>query len=113
MMVCLLQLAFELYHTFQQFMAGHFLRYLWAYKCDSAQASDTNLHADQAAVSVNIWLTPDETNLDPTSGGLVIFTTKPPADWDFEKCNTDADIVYEKLLKPTGYANGTIPHKQK
>ena len=108
----LLQLAFELYHKFPKFMKGHFLRYLWAYKYDSSHASGINLHADQAAVNVNIWLTPDEAKLDHTSGGLVVFTAKPPADWDFEKFNTDTDFVYEQLLKPTGYANVTIPHKQ-
>jgi hypothetical protein len=65
-----------------------------------------------AAVNVNIWLTPDDANLDPSSGGLVVFTAKPPPDWDFTRFNTDTDVVHEMLFKPTGYANHTIPHKQ-
>lgn len=92
-------------------MEGHFLRYLWAYKYDST-LTGINTHADQAAVNVNIWLTPDEANLDPDSGGLVVFTVKPPMDWDFEKYNTATDFVHETLLRPSGYANRTIPHRQ-
>lgn len=107
----LLQLAFELYHKLPRIMKGNFLKYLWAYKYDS-EYTGINTHADQAAVNVNVWLTPDEANLDPTSGGLVVFTAKPPRDWDFRRFNTDTDEVHELLLKPTGYANVTVPHKQ-
>ena len=107
----LLQMAFELYNKLPRIMKGHFLKYLWAYKYDS-EYTGINTHADQAAVNVNIWLTPDEANLDPNSGGLVVFTAKPPPDWDFKKFNTDTDEVHELILKPTNYAKVTIPHKQ-
>lgn len=107
----LLQLAFELYHKFPRMMAGNFLKYLWAYKYDS-DFTGINTHADEAAVNVNIWLTPDSANLDPSSGGLVVFTTKPPDDWDFKKFNTDTEMVHAQLLRPAGYANITVPHKQ-
>jgi len=107
----LLQLAFELYRKLPKIMKGHFLRYLWAYKYDST-LTGINTHADQAAVNVNIWLTPDDASLDPDSGGLVVFTVKPPMDWDFEKFNTATDFVHETLLGPSGYANKTIPHRQ-
>jgi hypothetical protein len=106
----LLQLAFELYNTLPKIMKGHFLKYLWAYKYDSGY-SGISTHADQAAVNVNMWITPDDANLDPSSGGLVIFTAKPPEDWDFQKYNTDTDVM-EELLKATGYANWTVPHRQ-
>lgn len=106
----LLQLAWELYNKLP-LMKGHFLQYLWAYKYDS-EYSGINIHADQAAVNVNIWLTPDDANLDPSSGGLVVYTAKPPADWDFNAFNTDTEKVHELLLKPTGYANVTVPYRQ-
>ena len=54
---------------------------------------------------------PDDANLDPTSGGLVVFTAKPPADWDFVQYNTDTERVRKELLAPTGYANVTIPYR--
>ncbi|CAM9278131.1 unnamed protein product, partial [Heterosigma akashiwo] len=107
----LLQLGFELYHRLPKIMKGNFLKYLWAYKYDS-EFTGINIHADQAAVNVNIWLTPDDANLDPASGGLVVFTAKPPMDWDFKKFNTDTEEVHELLLKPTNYANVTVPHRQ-
>lgn len=107
----LLQLAFELKKVFPRIMKGHPLKYLWAYKYHEAYTG-INTHADEAAVNVNIWLTPDEANLDPTSGGLVVFTAKPPIDWEFAKYNTDTEFVYEQLLRPTNFANVTVPHKQ-
>lgn len=38
------------------------------------------MHADHAAVNLNFWVTPDEANLDPSSGGLVVYPKAPPAD---------------------------------
>jgi hypothetical protein len=35
-------------------------------------------HADFAAVNVNIWLTPDSANLDPTSGGMDVYDAEAP-----------------------------------
>lgn len=32
------------------------------------------------AVNVNIWLSLDDANLNETSGGLVVYTTKPPGE---------------------------------
>ena len=59
----LLLLAKELHQTFpaiftdEQTQQKHALKYLWAYKYDS-QYGGIHTHADQAAVNVNIWLTP-------------------------------------------------------
>jgi hypothetical protein len=107
----LLALAFELHKALPRIMTGHPLKYLWAYKYDS-EYTGINTHADQAAVNVNLWITPDDANLDPNSGGLVIFTAKPPADWDFASYNTDTDRVMEELLKPTNFANVTVPYRE-
>jgi len=63
------------------------------------------------AVNVNIWLSLDGANLDEESGGLVVYTTKPPASWDFDSYNTNTDAVVEQLLKPTNFANITVPHR--
>lgn len=106
----LLNLAKDLYDAMPQILHGHALKYMWAYKYDS-DYTGINLHADQAAVNVNIWLTDDDANLNSESGGLVVFTAKPPTDWSFKEYNTNTEYVKEKLLKPTGYANVTIPYK--
>jgi len=106
----LLELSLQLHDLLPRIFQGNALRYLWAYKYDS-DYSGIHLHADQAVVNVNIWLTPDEANLDPMSGGLVVFTAKPPDDWDFASYNTHTDRVREELLAPTGFVNATIPYK--
>jgi hypothetical protein len=108
----LLQLAFELNQKLPQIMKNHYMKYLWAYKYDSTIASGINIHADQAAVNVNIWLTPEDANLDKTNGGLVIFTAKPPPDWNFQQYNTDTERVIKDLLQPTGFANVTVPYRE-
>jgi hypothetical protein len=106
----LLELSLQLHDFLPRIFQGHPLRYLWAYKYD-ADYSGIKLHADQAAVNVNIWLTPNDANLHPESGGLVVFTAKPPADWEFARFNTDTDFVRSQLLEPTGFANVTIPYR--
>lgn len=107
----LLQLSMELHKALPRIMEGHPLKYLWAYKYD-ADFTGINLHADEAAVNVNLWVTPDDANLDPDSGGLVVFTAKPPPDWNFEEYNTNTERVIEELLRPTNFENITIPHRQ-
>lgn len=37
-------------------------------------------HSDHGAVTLNLWLTPDACNLDPSSGGLVLLDVKRTAD---------------------------------
>ncbi|KAL3772156.1 hypothetical protein ACHAWO_004173 [Cyclotella atomus] len=106
-----LELAKSLQQAMPRIMKGHDLRYLWAYKYDSEWSSGINLHADQAAVNVNIWLSLDGANLNKESGGLVVYTAKPPATWDFDSYNTNTDAVIEQLLKPTNFANITVPHR--
>ena len=107
----MMQLAFKLKKYIPHIMKQHDLKYMWAYKYDE-RYNGIQTHADQAAVNVNIWLTPDDANLDKESGGLVIFTAKPPTDWDFEMYNMNTEMVDELLLKPTNYANVTVPYKQ-
>ena len=107
----LLQLAFELHKSLPRIMKDHPLKYLWAYKYDS-DYSGINTHADQAAVNVNLWVTPEESNLDKESGGLVVFTAKPPEGWDFEEYNTNTEKVMEVILGPTGFANVTVPYRE-
>lgn len=107
----LLQLSADLKKLLPDIFEDHPLKYMWAYKYDSDYGG-INLHADEAAVNVNIWLTPNEANLDPNSGGLVIYTMKPPQDWDFERYNRDTDFVYEQLLEPSGFANVTVPFRE-
>jgi tetratricopeptide (TPR) repeat protein len=51
----------------------------WAFKYDSQQ-NGIGIHADDAKVNVNLWLTSDEGNLDKKSGGMIIWKKKPRID---------------------------------
>jgi hypothetical protein len=114
----LMAVAYELHRAMPRVMKGHDMKELWAYKYESSPEGTSehrtgiHTHADDAAVNVNIWITPDDANLDPTSGGLVVYTAKPPDHWDFDSFNSNWEYVEENLLKPTGFANVTVPYRQ-
>ena len=104
----LLHLAFELNQKLPRIMANNPLKYLWCYKYDS-DYSGISTHADEAAINVNIWLTPDDAVLDKDHGGLVVFTAKPPPNSDFDYYNKNTEKAIEEIIAPTGFKNVTVP----
>jgi tetratricopeptide (TPR) repeat protein len=83
----LLQIAEELAAAFPALIGSrHRLLQMWAFKYDAIQPT-TSAHADFAAVNVNFWITPDEANIDSTSGGMVIYDVEAPLSWDFDAYN--------------------------
>mmetsp|Transcript_17494 Transcript_17494/g.29633 ORF Transcript_17494/g.29633 Transcript_17494/m.29633 type:complete len:431 (+) Transcript_17494:61-1353(+) len=109
----LLELAKELHTKMPRIMNGHHLKYMWAYKYDSEWESGINLHADEAAVNVNIWISTEGADLqeDDYGGGLVVYTAKPKLSWDFQSYNTNTDFVRKELLEPSNFANVTVKHQ--
>jgi hypothetical protein len=105
----LAQIADELRDVFPTVIGEHGLRLLWGFKYDSS-LSGIPMHADQAAVNVNFWITPDEANRDPQSGGLVVWDVKAPLDWDFARYNID-DVAIRAFLAENGAKPITIPHR--
>ncbi|MBL94524.1 MAG: hypothetical protein CFH06_01100 [Alphaproteobacteria bacterium MarineAlpha3_Bin5] len=85
-------------HTFPEIFKNHQLTQLWAYKYDS-QLNGIGAHADFAAVNVNFWITPDAANLNPKSGGLVVYDAEAPLDWNFKSYNNDQIRIKEFLAK--------------
>ena len=75
----------------------HPLRQLWAFKNTGELPADSTIHADFAAVNVNFWITPEDANADPDSGGMVIYDIDAPASWDFATYNERIDIIREYL----------------
>jgi Tfp pilus assembly protein PilF len=105
----LAQIADELRQTYGAIFGEHSLRYLWGFKCDS-QLKGVNIHADFAAVNVNFWITPDEANLNPDSGGLIIWDKAAPLDWDFTTYNNDEAAIRAFLAQ--GGANAqAVPYR--
>ena len=67
------------------------------------------LHADDAAISLNFWVTPDIANLSPERGGLEIYTALPPADWAVTDYYQDK-ILIQKFLDGQEDQKQTIPY---
>ena len=105
----LAQIAEELRATFPSIFERHGLGQWWGFKYDSS-LSGIRLHADQAAVNVNFWITPDEANRNPAHGGLVVWDKKPPADWGSLRSNGDEKSARD-LLTRTGAKPVTVPYR--
>jgi tetratricopeptide (TPR) repeat protein len=110
----IIQIASELPRTFPEIFADHVLMQLWAYKYGSGQAG-INMHADFAAVNVNFWITPDESNLDPESGGLVLWDKEAPIEWGIDEYNTDNPVQQQRMrdyLQDADARRIAVPHRQ-
>ena len=90
----LIQIAEELRRLLPHIILDRYpLRQLWGFKNTEHLPADSTIHADFAAVNVNLWITPEEANLDRTSGGLVIYDVDAPLTWDFATYNGRTDII--------------------
>ncbi len=67
-------------------------------------------HADFAAVNVNFWITPEEANLDPNTGGMIIYDVEAPLNWNFENYNNQGQKIINYLKKKKAKST-TIPYK--
>ncbi|MBN9546002.1 MAG: tetratricopeptide repeat protein [Alphaproteobacteria bacterium] len=105
----LAQIADELREVFPAVIGDHGLGLMWGFKYDSS-LSGIPMHADQAAVNVNFWITPDEANRNPGSGGLVVWDVKAPQDWDFERYNADVPGMRAFLAKESAKPI-VVPHR--
>ena len=105
----LAQIAEELRDTFPTIVGDHRLRMLWGFKYDS-RLRGIGLHADQAAVNVNFWITPDDANLKAGTGGLVIWDVAAPPEWDVRTYNGDPAAV-RAFLRESGAKAVTVPYR--
>ena len=113
----IIQIADELRKKFPKIFKDHFINQIWAYKYDSRAKNENsslkgiNVHADFAAVNVNFWVTPKEANLNPNSGGLIVYDVEAPKDWDFKTYNNDEEKIREELKKGKGNTK-VIPYNE-
>src|SRR4029077_4336465 len=105
------QIADELRSTYPAILGEHPLFQWWGFKYDS-RLKGINVHADFAAVNVNFWITPDEANLDPEKGGLVIWDKPAPLEWSFAQYNNpNAGQNIRDFLARSGARSVTVPHR--
>ena len=116
----ILQISEELRNKFPKIFKNHQLTHLWAYKYDSRACEKNNSftgikpHADAAAVNVNFWITPTSANLDPSSGGLVVYNAEAPLEWNFKTFNNyrnNADKIHQEILK-CGQGKTIVPYNE-
>jgi tetratricopeptide (TPR) repeat protein len=94
----LAQIAEEFRAVFSHICGDLPLKYAWAFKYDSTMQG-VHIHADDAAVNVNFWITPDEANLDPEHGGLLVWDVAAPRHWDFSKFSSEQSAVRDFLAR--------------
>ncbi|CAE7821138.1 unnamed protein product [Symbiodinium sp. CCMP2456] len=110
------QIAEELRGLLADVLCDLPLANVWAFKYDDESETGIDLHADAAAVNVNLWITPDEVNLDNSSGGLVIFDAsvdeRSSSFESFNQMDSDKNRLLSDLLGESEYANVTAPYRQ-
>lgn len=87
-----LQIADEIRSVFPELLAEHPLSQAWAFKGLEARAA-IDAHADDAAFSVNFWVTPDAANRDPERGGLTVCLAPPPPEWQVRDYDADKEAI--------------------
>lgn len=105
----LVQINDEMRATYPTILGDYPLLRWWGFKYDSALRG-INAHADFAAVNINFWIAPDDANLDPNSGGLVIWDKAAPLDWKFEQYNGAGQTVHDWLAEQ-GAKSIAVPHR--
>jgi tetratricopeptide (TPR) repeat protein len=94
--ISLFAIAEELQEALGEVLNGCRLSQWWGFAYD-AKLPGTDIHADDAYLTLNLWITPDSANLDPSTGGIVIWNEKAPKDWSFDDYNSGGDRVRQFL----------------
>ena len=106
----LLQVVDDLRHALPHVLGIHPLCQAWAFKGLNPQSA-VDVHADDAAVSVNFWVTPTQANLDPGHGGLVVCLTPPPAGWHIKDYDADRERIVT-FLAQNADNDLVVPYRQ-
>jgi hypothetical protein len=108
----LLQVAQELREALPRVITPRYpLRQIWGFKNAAELPPAANLHADFAAVNVNFWLTPDECNADPHTGGMMVYDVDAPLTWDFHTYNGRTDII-KAFLRENRAKETYVPYRR-
>jgi tetratricopeptide (TPR) repeat protein len=89
---------------------GYQLAQWWAFEYDT-RLPGTDIHGDDADFSLNLWITPDSANLDPTTGGLVVWDKTAPSDWSFDDYNSGGERV-RQYLRDSDAESTIIPYRE-
>lgn len=106
-------LIFQIARDLQTLLPNIFGRQMfqacWAYRY-YADLSGLALHTDAATVSMNLWITPDDANLDPESGGLVFWNRRGPKDF-FTKPMEEKAQILDAIANEPGAISEAVPYR--
>ena len=112
----LLQVAEELRGRLVAILGSLQLKYVWAFKYSNRPEDwpldeGVSVHADDAAVNVNLWLSP---RAEGSSGGLTLFTKQAPAHWESARFNYPeaASDILAFLDHPPESGRIEVPYEQ-
>jgi tetratricopeptide (TPR) repeat protein len=108
--VSLFAIAEEFSAALGEAFDGYQLAEWWAFVYDT-KLPGTDIHGDDADFSLNLWITPDSANLDPSTGGLVVWDKKAPSDWTYYDYNSGGDRV-RQFLQDHNAESHVIPYRE-
>ncbi len=106
----LLQIADELRHALPGILGPHPLVQAWAFKGLRPQSA-VDIHADDAAVSVNFWVTPTDACRNPERSGLIVCRPAPPDDWEIKDYGADQQRIVT-FLEQNAADSLVVPYRQ-
>jgi hypothetical protein len=106
----LLQIVDEIRSTFPEFLGKCPLTQAWAFKGLVSKAA-IEAHADDGAISINFWVTPDQANISPDHGGLVVCRVPPPAAWQIKGYEADKQSI-AAFLERHANDNLIVPYRE-
>ena len=71
-----------------------------------------NPHADFACINVNFWITLDSANLDPETGGLLLYRRPASTSWGFEVYNAAPGSKIKAFLREDAVRPIQVPHRR-
>lgn len=104
------RIAVELRQKMPRIFGDHTLEQLWSFKYMGTSTAGVDIHADFANVNLNFWVMPDDANLDPESGGIIVYDVPAPATWNFRDYNADNARI-EAFLREHHAGSVKIPYR--
>jgi tetratricopeptide (TPR) repeat protein len=105
----LLQIAQELRQRLPGLLGAQPLSLAWAYKY-CGPFSGLGPHADDGAVAVNFWITPDEANENAAGGGLIVWDRLVPKHYLLRDRPAQESII-RSLIEEPGTRAVTVPYR--
>ncbi len=106
----LFQISADIKACFPKIFKDLHLMQSWCFKCTHDRPA-INLHADFAEVNLNLWITPEDANLDKNSGGLVVYDKASPKNWKFSDYNNN-QFKIKDFIEKSNAKEVVIPYKE-